>query len=164
MLSDVLDRAISHPSAVVPSSGQGAVVRLGSLRLRVKALAVKGIFLGAQAITVVPALVMQAAGAGLGQPIVVPQLHQLDLFKAHVRAAPIVCEQMRTGNVLAAAGGTVGVGVIAREMCLADESRVVARSTQRSRKALRGYGLVQVDAVVMNATGQRQHTGQDGAS
>ena len=107
---------------------------------------------------------MQAAGAGLGQPIVVPQLHQLDLLKAHVRAAPIVGEQMRTGNVLAAAGGTVGVGMIARKMCLADESRVVACFTQRSGKALRGNGLVQIDAVVVHPTGQRQHAGQDGAS
>ncbi len=164
LFSDVRDRAIPHPSAVVPSCGQGAVVRLRSLRLRVKALAVKGVFHGAQAIAVIPALVMQTAGAGFGQPIVVPQLHQLDLFKAHVGASPIVCEQMRTGNVLAAAGWTVGVGVIAREMRLANESRVVARFTQRSCKAFRSDGLVQVDAVVMNPTGQRQHAGQDGAS
>ena len=113
LLSDVRDRAIPHPSAVVPSRRQSAVVRLRSLRLRVKALAVQGIFHGTQAIVVVPALVMQAAGAGLGQPIVVPQLHQLDLFKAHVGAAPIVCEQMRTGNVLAATGWPVGIGMVA---------------------------------------------------
>ena len=127
---DVLDRAVPHPRAVVPRRGQGAVVRLGSDRLGIKSLAVKGVFHPAQAIPVIPALVVQATRAGLGKPVVMPQLHQLDLLKAHVRAFPIVCKQMRTGNVLAAAGWSVCVGVIARKMRLANEPRVVARFAQ----------------------------------
>ena len=43
-LAMYVHRAIAHPGAVVPSRGQGAVVRLRSLGLRVQSLAVQGVF------------------------------------------------------------------------------------------------------------------------
>ena len=54
--------------------------------------------------------------------------------------------------------------MIAREMRLANESRVVARFAQSACKALCSDGLVKVDAVVVYPTGERQHPSQDSAS
>ena len=156
--AQVVHCAVTQPGAVVPGRRKGGVVRLRGVRGGRQPLTVESVLVVTQAISVVPALVMHATGCALRQPVVVAELDQFHMVETHVGPRPVVREQMRTLQVLAASGGQWRV--VAGEVRLAEEGGGIPRPAEGTRKAAFRQGLVQIDAVVVAAVGQRQQAGQ----
>src|SRR5690606_25116566 len=112
----------------------------------------------AQAISIVPAGVMQTTGQGRGQPIVVAFHDQLDMLEAHIGPHPVLAH-VRFG-VLAFGAAGPAEGMVGGKMGLADEAGPVARGGKAARKPGFSQLLVQVDAVVAHAMRQRKQSCQ----
>ena len=96
--------------------------------------------------------------------LVVPRLvemavhDQFDMLEAHIGAAPILGVALRSRIAFRAVGRSEGR--LGREMCLAEEARVVSRLRQGTGETGLADLRVEIDSVIGNAVGIGQQTGQ----
>ena len=122
-------------------------------------LPVGGVLLVAATVGKEPALIMLAAWRLFGKKPVMAEKHHLDMLEPHIGAIPVVTILCRGLHTFRRAGRLMGV--IGREMRLAEIGGVIACRCQRSGEPLVPGLRRQVDAVVVNAVRARQLAGQD---
>ena len=83
-----------------------------------------------------------------------------EIDSAHVRAEPTFIVIGRAGLALRCAGWRKGC--LGREMRLADKCDVVARFAHFPGEALFADFRIEIDTVIDNAMGERQHAGENG--
>ena len=112
-----------------------------------------------EAVGVVPALIVHAAGRLLRQVAVVAHHHQLDVLEAHVRSTPVVGVIPRREFAFRRAGRLEGV--LGRKVRLADEAGGIACCGELPAESRRADLRVEVDPVIPRPVGERQQSGQD---
>jgi hypothetical protein len=85
-------------------------------------------------------------------------LNQFDMIEAGIGTVPLVRIEMATGAAFRAAGWREGIAC--RKMRLADERCRVARVAQLPCESGVRKRIAEIDAIVSDAVGQRQLTGQ----